>query len=108
MAVRQYPHTLLFTVAGTDSAYDENGWPVAGTPGVEVHTKCRYEESSSRGDSTVRGIDNETYRQAGVIFLPLTTLFLPSAGAMVEIPGMFQGRVTQPYRGQLNITIKVY
>ena len=75
-------------------------------------------------------MDNETYRQAGIIYLPKSAAYVPEAGTEVTVllagPDnglpqalplalgageeiiMFTGRITQPYRGQLNTTIKAY
>lgn len=108
MAFERYPHTLVFTTAGAESLFDENGLLVPGTPGEQVTEKCRFDDANGVGNRTVIGVDNETYRQAGTIYLPTSAVHVPGTGVAVEVIGMFKGRVASPYKGQLHTSVKVY
>ncbi|MBF9252483.1 hypothetical protein I2I11_04185 [Pontibacter sp. 172403-2] len=108
MAYERYPHTLVFSKAGTESTLDGNGFIVAGAPGETVTEPCRFDDANGVGNSTVTGVDNETYRQAGTIYLPMSSLNIPERGMQVEVVDMFKGRVASTYRGQLHTSIKVY
>jgi len=108
MAYERYPHLLIFTRPGGEATRDENGFLVSGTAGEEVRQACRFDDSNGVGNSTVIGVDNETYRQAGTVYLPHETGNVPERGMQVEVGGMFTGRVASSYRGQLHTSVKVY
>jgi len=108
MAYERYPHLLIFTRSGEEATRDGNGFLVSGTSGEEGRQTCRFDDANGVGNSTVIGVDNETYRQAGTIYLPIATANVPERGMQVEVEGMFSGRVASTFTGQLHTSVKVY
>ena len=96
---------MQFLTGSQEAVRDENGFLVQGAGGAVVEQACRYE--NARVLREIIGVDNTKRVQTGTIFMPKDAQNVPEAGVQVEVLGMFKGETTDPYRGQLNISIKV-
>lgn len=111
--VKQYPHTMKWTPAGTPPTTDPStGFPVPGNPASEKSAKCRYENFRQSNHKEFTGADGKTIMQKGTIFVQFGQ----------EVPELFdrvtvtddatgekeyEGHVLNVYTGQMNSTVAV-
>lgn len=61
-------HTLTFTLPGTESGEDVNGFPIPGSDGEEISIPCRYVSGAGKGGvKTMKNQNNEEVIKKGRI-----------------------------------------
>jgi hypothetical protein len=105
--VKQYPHTLKLSAAGSATEDAEGNWS---TPAPALTERvCRYEPSDGRNGGVIQAADGEQVSYNGVVYMPLSSSI--AFGATVEVweadsAGLevlkAKGTVKRFDRGQLN------
>nr|MBB6149486.1 hypothetical protein [Mucilaginibacter sp. SP1R1] len=91
------------TAGGAVTVDPLTGYPIPGAPGVAKSVPCRFHLG---GVKIFKNQDNTTINQVGRIRLD-AGVELPQVGQIIDIPGQFNGKVQDIYRGQLSYRIDV-
>jgi hypothetical protein len=104
------PHTMIWRTPDGEASESPEGYPIAGTPGEERQTPCRYHDVNGNG-KVYQNEDSTQRVQVGKIRCDIGEM--PIDGQMIEVidnasgAQMFKGTVKEIYQAQLTYRINV-